>query len=184
MRSGSPALRAAIDAPDGFDRMNHREMIEQVAGTIPHSIVFCSLEDEGTCVAYAFGLTANSVYRFVAAGFRRKIFAGRGFVEWLLQNHLREIKSPERNSLALYFSNGRWEHIGVVTADGRVVSQWGTFPVYEHAVFEVPARYGNEVRYFQRPSNAEILRLFLEYTKTWGLSDADVEWITQQAGDP
>jgi hypothetical protein len=53
-----------------------------------------------------------------------------------------------------------------------VISQWGQFPVYEHDVSEVPARYGDEVRYFEMPAQGEPLRLFLEYAKTSGVSDA------------
>jgi hypothetical protein len=40
---------------------------------------------------------------------------------------------------------------------------WGTFPVYEHEIWEVPARYGDEVRYFENPGPAGALQLILEY---------------------
>lgn len=177
-------LRAAIDAPDGFNRLEHRKMVEEVARIYPHSIVYRGLKDEGTCVTYALGLTGNAIYRFVAARFQRKIFAGQAFMEWLLQGRLRETEHPYSNCLALYFSDEAWMHVGVVSSPGRVASQWGTFPVYDHAVFDVPARYGDAVRYFHLPDKAEALRMFLEYVKAWGLSDSDIDSIVHTARAP
>jgi hypothetical protein len=176
-------LRAAIDAPDGFNRFEHRKMIENVARAYPHSIVYRSLEEEGTCAAYALGLTGSAIYQFVAARFHRKIFAGRDFMEWLVQSQLREIERPYSKCLALYFSDREWQHVGVVSSPGRVVSQWGTFPVYDHSVFEIPARYGDVARYFHLPENTEAVRLFLEYAKTWGLSDSDIARVVHVASD-
>ena len=181
MTDGNDKLRSAIDAPDGFDRLAHRKMIAEVARTYPHTIKYRSLEEEGTCATLAFGLTGNAVYRFVAKGYARKIFAGRAFIQWLLKNHLREIDRPIRGCLALYFSGKEWQHIRVVSAPGRIVSQWGTYPVYDHPVLEVPARYGDVVRYFEKPDSAGALRLFLEFAKTWGLSDSEIDWIVQSA---
>ena len=141
------------------------------------------LEKEGTCVTYALGLTEDAIYRFVATRFQRKIFAGRDLIEWLVQHHLREIEPPYSHCLALFFSDNKWEHVGVVSSAGRVVSQWGTFPVYDHPLLEIPARYGDAVRYFHSPGKAEALRLFLEYAKTWGLSDSDIDVAIRAAGD-
>jgi hypothetical protein len=53
----------------------------------------------------------------------------------------------------------------------RIVSQWGTYPVYEHAVFEVPTGYGDNVRYFKMIDSAEGLLLFRTYAKAAGLTD-------------
>jgi hypothetical protein len=174
-------LRSAIDASDGFDRHAHRKMVAEVARIYPHTIEYRSLEEEGTCATFALGLTENAVYRFVASGYRRKIFAGRAFMQWLLTHHLREIEPPVRGCLALYFSGKEWQHVGVVSAPGRIVSQWGTFPVYDHLVLEVPARYGSDLRYFEMPKPADALCLFLEYAKTWGLSDEEIDWIAREA---
>jgi hypothetical protein len=181
MTDGNDKLRSAIDAPDGFDRLAHRNMIAEAARTHPHTIKYRSLEEQGTCATFALGLTGNAVYQFVASGYARKIFAGKAFMQWLLKNHLREIKLPVRGCLALYFSGEEWQHVGVVSAPGRIVSKWGTYPVYDHPALEVPARYGNVLRYFEMPDTADTLRLFLEFAKTWGLSDGEIDWIVQSA---
>jgi hypothetical protein len=182
MSNNNRLLRAALDLPDGFDRFKHRKAIEDVARTHAHSVVYRSLVEESTCATHAFGLSKDATYRAVASSFGRKIFAGRAFMEWLLGT-LREIDQPSPGCLALYFSGEIWQHVGVVSSSGRVVSQWGTFPVYEHRVFEIPSRYGDVVRYFEMPSRAETLRLFLEYAKTWSLSDRDIDRAVHLAGD-
>jgi hypothetical protein len=92
----------------------------------------------------------------------------------LIDGHLVEIEQPKAGCLALYFDKGVWQHVGLVSDPGRVISQWGMFPVYDHDVCELPARYGNEVRYFSMPDAGEALRLFVEYTKTQGVSDPDI----------
>jgi hypothetical protein len=48
------------------------------------------------------------------------------------------------------------------------------FPVYEHDVCELPARYGDEMRFFSVLGPGEPLRMFLEYAKTRGITDADI----------
>src|SRR6266446_8592286 len=66
--------------------------------------------------------------------------AGRNVeVMWLT-----EIDQPTIGSLVLYFSGSDWKHVGIVTGPNRVTSQWGTFPIYEHDVCEIPASYGNQ----------------------------------------
>jgi len=95
-------------------------------------------------------------------------------MEWLINGHVTEMDEPKAGCLALYFDQGVWQHVGLLSHPGRVISQWGLFPVYEHDVCELPARYGNEVQYFSTPGTGEPGRMFLQYAKTQGISDADV----------
>lgn len=173
-------LRTAIELPDGFDRTRHRASIEEIAPEHPHSITYRGMGGDGTCTTYTFGLTDNPTYRAIAMNFGGEVFAGRGFVEWLIRTHLREIEEPIRDCAVRYFSGQQWQHIGSSAAPGRVISKWGTFPVYDHALFELPARYGDTVRYFDKPSNADALRLFLEYARIRGLSSTDIAWATSE----
>lgn len=173
-------LRRAIDLPDGFDRARHRALIEGITRKHPHSIAYRGMGGDGTCATYAFGLTDNMTYRAIAMNFGREIFAGRGFVEWLIRTNLREIEEPIRGCAILYFSGQQWQHIGSSAALGRVISKWGTFPVYDHALFELPARYGDAVRYFDKPTDADALRLFLDYARIRGLSSNDIAWAISE----
>ena len=56
--------------------------------------------------------------------------------------------------------------MGIVNEVGRVESMWGTYPVYDHGLWEVPAAYGNDIRYFARPQQADALGLILAYAET------------------
>lgn len=165
-------LREALDAPAGLFISQHRAYIEHVRTVYRHTVIFRRLISESTCVLYALELGEERIYRAIACNFNRRIFAGKTFVEWLVKEHLTEIDEPKEGCLALYFDRQVWQHIGVVSAAERVLSQWGEFPVYEHGVFEVPARYGDEVRYFEMPRRGEPLLLFLEFAKARGVSDA------------
>ena len=171
---GNELLREALDAPDGLFISSHREYIESLRSVLSHTVVFRELLTEGTCVVYALRLGDERTYWAVADNFERKIFAGKGFMEWLVKGHLVEMNEPKDGCLVLYFNEDVWQHVGVVFASGRVISQWGEFPVYEHAVCEVPMRYGDEVRYFEKPQRERSLRLFMEYAKARGVSDADL----------
>jgi len=167
-------LREALDAPDGFPVSKHRERTEAIRAVHSHSVTFQKLIDESTCVLYALGLVGNRTYRAIALNFDGQIFAGKAFMEWLMKGHLVEIAALKTGCLAMYSDHGVWQHVGLVVSPGRVISQWGTFPVYEHDVCEVPARYGDEIRYFEMPAPGEPLRLFLEFAKDRGVSQADL----------
>jgi hypothetical protein len=56
------ALRAALDAPDGFDRYQHRRRTEAVRRQHPHTVTYREQIDEGTCVTYALGLNEEKTY--------------------------------------------------------------------------------------------------------------------------
>jgi hypothetical protein len=168
------SLREALDAPDGFPVSRHREYIERLRSVHPHTVVFRQAVDQSTCVLYAFSLSRDNTYRAIAGNFDGRVFAGRAFMQWLINGHVVEIDKPTEGCLALYFNEGIWQHVGIVSEPGRVTSQWGLFPVYEHDVCELPARYGAEVRYFSMLAPGEPLRLFLEFAKTQGISDSDI----------
>ncbi|MEJ0038739.1 MAG: hypothetical protein WDO68_22130 [Gammaproteobacteria bacterium] len=169
-------LRIALDAPDGFDRFEHRQRTEDVKASHAHSVVYREFADGATCLPYALGLSENKTYQAISGDFfHRKIWAGRKFLEWLEKNNrLEEIERLEPGCLALYFADGVWKHAGRAVAGDRVVSKWGEFPVYEHEALEVPARYGEVVRYFGMPRPGDALRLFVEFSKSLGVTDDDI----------
>lgn len=167
-------LREALDL-EGIDRSEHRERVEGIQKLHSHTIKYIELIDESTCATYAFGLTGNPTYYAIAGNFGRRIYAGKNFMEWLLQEHLVEISKPEPGCLAMYFKDDEWTHVGIYKEPHRVISQWGTFPVYEHGIFEVRNKYGDVVRYYKKPTAEQMLQLFLEYAKLCGVSQAHIE---------
>ena len=135
---------------------------------------FVTLLDEGTCVTQAFGLTNEPDYRNMALRSPGNVFAGKKFVTWLLQWRLQETDQPVPGALVLYFAGEDWRHVGVISAPGRVTSQWGTYPVYDHETSEVPARYGDRVRFFEMLAPREALTQFLDFARDRGGSASDI----------
>ena len=169
-------LRIALDAPNGFDRFEHQKRTENVRQSHPHTVRYREFADGATCLTYALRLFESRIYEAISGDFfHRKIWAGRQFVEWLpADGRLEQSGKPMPECLVLYFADGVWQHAGTASEDGRVVSKWGEFPVFDHDAFEVPARYGNEVRYYVMPRPENALKLFVEFVKSLGVSDEDI----------
>jgi len=173
----SSELRAALDVQNCMV-YDHRGRIEAVRDTNAHSVTYRECPEVGTCVAYALGLFQDKTYQAISGWyFQGEIFAGKSFVEWLLDKKL--LGEPCRRSpgcLVLYFADDVWQHIGIVAVENRVISKWGTFPVYEHELLEVPESYGSDVRSFTRPTPDQALKLFIEYAKAChGINDRDIK---------
>lgn len=170
-------LRVALDLPDGTDRWEHSRLIADIGGEYPHTVVQIPPPSQSTCVMHALRLTGEPVYEAIARHAHPEIFAGRDFIEWACQHRLQEIGNAVDGALALYFENEVWRHIGIVVKPPRVTSKWGLFPVYEHNIGEIPARYGNEVRFFEAPAKGQGLHWFLNYAEARGLSTGDIDYL-------
>jgi hypothetical protein len=174
--SSIAALRAALDVPEGtLIGEHHRVLVERTQG-MTHTVKLLSGPQPGTCIAFAFGLSNDPVYQAIALDFDGEVFAGRRFVEWMMRNRLKEADQMAAGSLVLYFSGSDWRHIGTADTSDRVVSQWGTFAVYEHVFFEVPQGYGDTLRFFGKPAR-ESFADFLDYARSEGVSDQDIKAI-------
>lgn len=170
-------LRRELEVPVGFDRFEHAKRTEGLRQSFSHSIQCREMVDGSSCLTHALGLYNDQTYCAIAGDFfNRKIFAGKNFMEWLLaKGHLKEINRPVSGCLVLYFAEGTWQHAGTVAQGQRVVSKWGTFPLYEHALFEIPTSYGDVARYFAMPSLEEASELFRNFAKHhYGLTDEDI----------
>ena len=179
------ALRRALDAPDGFDRSRHRDRTEGLRTSFPHTVRYHELVDGSTCLTYALGLFRDRTYLAIAGScFNYQIFAGKRFVQWLMEKgHLKEVARPAPGCLVFYFAGEVWQHAGTGVSNERVLSQWGTFPVYEHEAFEIPARYGNQVRYFAMPGSERIRDLFVVFAKHhYGITEEEIAEAIQYEG--
>jgi hypothetical protein len=172
LENSNPALRAALNVPEGTPCGRHEALIAEVAVRMPHSIRIHERFFQWTCVPYALCFAKDPVYCEIAR--YHYIFATADFINYLLESKLKELEGPSTGCLALYFDAGRWTHAGVVKAPGRLISKWGLFPVYDHPLEEVPASYGNEVRFFPAPRD-QGFDWFLEYGRSRGLSDTEIE---------
>jgi hypothetical protein len=170
------ALRAALDVPEGTLIGDHSRLIKERTRGHSHTVKLVCEPQGGTCVSYALGLNSNPIYETIRQDFDREVFAGKRFVEWMVGVR-DEIDQPAIGSLALYFLGADWKHVGTVAGLDRVTSQWGTYPIYEHGLCEVPASYGDQVRFFERPSARQALSDFLNYARSEGISNEDIDAI-------
>ena len=94
-------------------------------------------------------------------------------MNWV-EPHLTASDEAREGLLVSYFVGAEWKHVGVIAASGRITSKWGTYPLYEHDVAEVSEEYGEEIKFYERPSPAEALSLFIKFAHECGLSDANI----------
>src|SRR6266404_4645315 len=59
----------------------------------------------------------------------------------------RKTDGPANGEFVIYFNGVTVRHSGIWMG-GRVQSKWGTGHLWEHALHEVPLRYGDEVGFF------------------------------------
>ncbi len=164
------ALRKALNVA-GLTPEAHRQTVETLRELYPHTIRFLGSRRDETCVLYALNLTDDLTYRSIARTW--DVFAGREFMT-SVDGKLKEADRAREGHLISYYRDREWRHIGVITGAGRVTSKWGTYPCYEHAPAEVTEEYGDEVRFFERPSAKEALALFLGFARESGLSESDI----------
>jgi len=130
----------------------HCDRVAALRQEFRHTIRCLERPAEGTCVTYALELL-NRFRTLVVELQAEDVKPGRTFVEWLLRNgKVAELATPEPDSLALYFDVETWKHAAVVLPLGRARSEWGSYAIFEHRLSEVPADYGNIVRFFRKAS--------------------------------
>ena len=161
---------------DEQDVWKHIELVEALRPEHRHSIHAVKPQGQGQvhrykCAVYAFDLVQDPTYIKIATYDSSEAYAGTEFVEYVLNNGLLTKlaeSSQEPGDLAIYFENKKVKHIGKVKSDNRIISKWGRGLLWEHDIFEVPADYGNEKRFYAQPSTCTGLDLFCEYARTQG----------------
>ncbi len=123
------------------------------------------------CHAFAFGIGGQLEYHalvemnkhvltpIVDAGFTTALIAEQGLRE--IGDNLVAI-----GDIAIYFAQGQVVHSGIVISpERRIRSKWGTGVLHDHALGEVPASYGDEVRFFAAPDPTTIYPLLWTWDK-------------------
>ena len=154
-------LRGALEALEhlGLTCEEHRDAVELLRPIHAHTIRFLEGRRDETCVLFALSLTDQSEYRELA---EIDIYAGKQFMHWVTPR-LTEITAPKPGCLIHYYAADEWQHVGVMQSLSRVESKWGTFGRFEHELWEVPADYGDQLVFHERPTPEQSLGLFLDY---------------------
>lgn len=84
----------------------------------------------------------------------------------LKEGILEEINADQikAGDVALYFNEGAITHAAIVDDKQFLRSKWGGNEVHRHMLGEVPAQYGNQVRFFKKPDEASLLSYLPDIT--------------------
>ncbi len=163
--SGNADLRHELDKASKLRvPQDYRDELERLRKKYRHSI---SILRDGidritrfNCFAYGLGFWKHAEYirRVDAAG--NSAIADSHFVSWVLeQDILREISvsDAKEGDVVLYFDKGAVTHAAVLGEEQTLRSKWGGNEVHQHGLWEVPAQYGDTVRYYRKPDAASLL---------------------------
>ncbi len=162
-RKGFKHLRQLLDeipSKSHEDIAYHRQRIEELWDRCVHTIKW--VEDGGgnklDCWTYVLGIPSG-IPNATDPNILKEFFNSE------ILKLLKVVPNSLDGSLVVYFCGDVPEHIGVMRGR-RVVSKWGRNPVYNHGLFEVPAEYGDEIRYYQKPPEQFITTGFIEFVRS------------------
>jgi hypothetical protein len=158
----SRELREALDALDAYSGDEHANAVADLRKRHDHTIEFVPSHADAICTDFALDFNSEPEYR--AVWLARKIGADESFMQWFLTK-LRRLSEPNVGCLACYSADNLWKHVGILRAVDRVKSKWGVKPVYDHALSEVPGRYGFCLEFFERPQRQDALDSFKEFVR-------------------
>jgi hypothetical protein len=142
------------------------EKLDELKRTFGHRIV--PLEEgrnqlrRFNCYAYALGVWDHPAYQAMVDAHAEDTLTvlNSGVVSGLIAGgYLKEIagKDAKPGDIVGYFYDGQLVHFARVEVEGFVCSKWGANEVHKHQLWEVPASYGDRVRYFQKPDIETVL---------------------------
>jgi len=173
-------LQRITDSYIGDEAEKQIRLVADLSVRYPHSIQLLGKAIPGqpdtfrfNCHECTFDLRASEEVRRIAMGYS-EIFPNRDYVAWLIDNVLREVSESEAQGgdFVVYFSNDDVTHSGL-WRDGKVHSKWGLSHLWEHAIDEVPASYGDRVRFFRNIKRDQCVAGFVTYAET---KITEVQW--------
>lgn len=161
------------------DHVSPERNTELVAGLVQqylHTIVPKTSDHDlfgFTCLVHALGFTNTPQYLDVASLRAKDVYAGAAFANWLLTGERISEVAPDQakiGSLVFYLDNdGSFLHVGLLKDNGRIESKWGQLGLYEHALFEVPANYGESIRFYKPIDFDKGIDIFYTFAETLGV---------------
>lgn len=122
------------------------------------------------CFAYSLNLADSTEWARIASIYR-SIHADSNCVIFLREKHLlEEVTSGEATDadIILYFDSSKPVHAGKLYS-GKVTSKWGPDGLlWEHPIFEVPEKYGDETAWFKVIGKHAATAAFLDYAESRG----------------
>lgn len=123
-------------------------------------IVDCGDIQRFNCFAFATGIVDLPAYQVLVDAESNSALLDSAFMRDLINDgDLQPVEDPAAGGIAVYFQGDRLTHAARILGDtSRFRSKWGPLEVHDHAHLEVPASYGDDVRFFAAPNSAAILK--------------------------
>lgn len=168
--SDNRKLREALDAASSLTDWNaYLDALESLRVQYGHEIAVLpdgkARLSRFNCYAHALGLWEHADYISAVDRSSDSAIVDTVFVESMIQSILlvkRSDQQPRAGDIALYYRDGRPTHAALVVSIGDTISlhsKWGGNEVHRHGLWEVPAMYGDCIRYFQQPKISDTLKL-------------------------
>lgn len=105
-------------------------------------------EQNYNCFVYVLGLHNNpEIIGNRGWEFTRNL--GPVFDEMIEKSLLKKIIASTKDSVIVYRTqNGSISHVGLMENENTVISKWSWGPLLKHAIFAVPADYGDTVEFY------------------------------------
>jgi len=164
--SGNAALRRELDEAIKTPYPEiYREAIERLRSQFGHSI---SILPDGkgrttrfNCFAYGLGIWEHPdfVKKVDDAG-NSAILNSQIIRAMIDDGTLKAVAKADvqTGDTAIYFHKEKVTHAAVIGENKVFRSKWGSDEVHAHGLWEVPAEYGDRVRYYRAPEAARILK--------------------------
>ncbi len=114
------------------------------------------------CISFALGLSEDEKIRLDSNGFIYDTF----FLKLLEMGILKYTNNPKDGDYVLYRDMEKYPnlitHVGI-KKDTEVISKWSWGPLFKHAIFDVPASYGNDISYVEAITSEQAGKLYWEY---------------------
>lgn len=196
----NPELRYRLEKISSESHDNWERLISELGSTHPHSIRCLPHEhpEPYNCFESAFELADLRAYRRIAESSKDWnspdiFYANYRFVQFIIRREvLMEINEGEQTvcDVLVYLDDEDTpQHAGkIAPQEGLIESKWGTGCFLEHGLWEVPASYGNQARFFRSIPAVEAARAFRKFVESQNDSQnfilsCDLEDCLRELGD-
>ncbi|SRR5260221_5045821 len=163
--AGNAKLRRALDEATKLRfRHQYTDALDQLCHEYAHTI---SILPDGrdritrfNCFGYGLGVWEHPDFiRRVDAASNSAIINSDVVRSLMNDGTLQDVSAAKaaQGDVVIYFQKKAVTHAAVLGEQQTCRSKWGGDDVPQHGLWEVPAQYGNQVRYYRAPNAARVL---------------------------
>lgn len=157
-------LDELIRTDGGVNWWNPDLFVERILPLLPPEIeVIKNPPQESSnynCFIYALGLSDDLDLIKDCDGFIYESLI-RKFIE---ERVLSYTETPSEGDYVLYLDDDKeMHHLGIVNSDNTITSKWSWGPLIKHEIWDVPACYGNKIKYLKYIEPDQVKKYYYQY---------------------